>query len=164
MNLKDKAWWDYLTEDQRDLLEQSRVLLEREENKQYPPTGGFHDYAFIVFPAAKAYEGFLKKLFCDLGLITLAQYGGNHFRIGKALNPSLEQRLRREGWVYEELAKLCQGYALPDFLWETWKQSRNLVFHWFPKHKNFLTLEEARARYGMILEAVDKAFSGCKIK
>ena len=95
----------------------------------------FDDYSFVVFPAAKAYEGFLKKLFLDMGFITQEDYFGKHFRIGKALNPSLEKDLRREG-VYDKIIKYCQGHELADNLWNTWKMSRNLIFHWFPNEKN----------------------------
>ncbi len=157
--MKNKSWWNYLSEDQQDLLEESAVLLEREE--QHGPDI-FHDYAFIVFPAAKAYEGFLKKLFLDLGFIGLEQYEGDHFRIGKALNPSLPARFQNEDWAWEKLANFCQGEELPQLLWDTWKESRNLIFHWFPKHENFISLFEAKDRINMIVEAIDRSFLKCK--
>lgn len=158
-SLEQKVWWGYLDESQRELLAESVLLLQREES------GGdnFHDYAFIVFPAAKAYEGFLKKLFLALGLINQDQYEGRHFRIGKALNPSIEDRFKDGEWVYENLKSEC-SQTLPDILWETWKESRNLVFHWFPNHKNAITLPEARARVEMIISAIERAFKECRIK
>lgn len=155
--LRNKLWWGYLEENQRDLLEQAGILLEREEQAE----GLFHDYAFIVFPAAKAYEGFLKKLFLDLGLIDQQQYESNHFRIGRALNPDLPQRFRDRDWVWQALTQLCQP-GLPAFLWETWKSCRNLLFHWFPKHKNFITLEGAKGGLDLLIEAIDRAFAECK--
>lgn len=159
-NLEGKTWWNYLTEDQRDLLSQTEVLLKREENIG---EGLFHDYSFIVFPAAKAYEGFLKKLFFDLRLITPRQFHGQHFRIGKALNPSLPARFRGRDWVYGGLIEFCHGEALPAALWEAWVQSRNLLFHWFPKHENFVNLPEAKRRVGLIVTAIDMSFAQCKV-
>ena len=116
----------------------------------------------MVFPAAKAYEGFLKKLFLDLKFITEEDYYGKHFRIGKALNPSLPKELKREG-VYDKVVQYCQGHTLADDLWNTWRLSRNLVFHWFPDEKNTITLPEAGERIEMIIAAIDEAFKECKI-
>lgn len=159
LKLKSKPWWSYLTENQRDLLEQTSLLLEREEAEAEV----FHDYAFIVFPAAKAYEGFLKKLFFDLKLITREDYEGKEFRIGKSLNPSLPKKYRDKDWVWIELCKRCGGEQLPRFLWKVWKESRNFIFHWWPKHENFITLQEARKRVNMVVEAIEKAFEGCPL-
>lgn len=143
--------------DLRELLNESRLLLKISENLN------FHDYSFVVFPAAKAYEGFLKKLFLDMGFITSEDYFGKRFRIGKALNPFLEKEFRRES-VYDRLVDSCGGKGLADKLWETWKNCRNLIFHWFPNEKNAISLDEARERLGMISEAIDQATKECKIK
>lgn len=159
LSIKSEKWWGYLDESCQELLVESFVLMAREETADQK----FHDYAFVVFPAAKAYEGFLKKLFLDMGLIRQDQYEGKHFRIGKALNPSIEDRFRQDDdWVYDRLKAQCNP-KLPDTLWETWKESRNLIFHWFPQHKNFITLDEAKERLTMIIEAIDFAFEDCKI-
>lgn len=155
---KTKPWWNYLIENQKDLLEQSFILLGREEKGN----DNFHDYAFIIFSAAKAYEGFLKSLFLDLGLIDEYFYSNKHFRIGKALNPNLPEKYRGDGWVFGKLENFCQGRKLPDYLWEVWIECRNLVFHWFPGHKNFISLEDAKRKLQKIVEAMDMAFESCK--
>ena len=77
-----------MEEPMRDLVGESYLLLEREERLNE----NLHDYSFVVFPMAKAYEGFLKKLFFDLGLINKRQYQGDRFRVGKSLNPNLPTR------------------------------------------------------------------------
>src|SRR3989344_7040920 len=104
--LEKKEWWLYLTENQRDLFSQAVTLLTRERVFK---EALFNDYSFIVFPAAKAYEGFLKKLLFDLGFITSAQYSGEHFRIGKSLNPNLPVRYRKSDWVYMKLENYCRN-------------------------------------------------------
>ncbi len=164
--LEQKIWWSYLGVDLQKLIATSNFLLEAVKSWGGDLPGGqkeFHDYSFVVFPAAKAYEGFLKKLFIDLKFITEEDYYGKRFRIGKALNPSLEKELMKEG-VYNKIVDHCGGQDLADVLWETWKQSRNLVFHWFPNEKNTLTLIEAGERTEMIVNAIDKAFKECGIK
>lgn len=164
--LQLKSWWEYLGEDIQKLLLTSNFIYKAVESWGVDLPGGqekFNDYSFVVFPAAKAYEGFLKKLFLDLGFITEEDYFGKHFRIGKALNPSLPKELRNES-VYDKLIKYCGGRDLADHLWETWRVCRNLTFHWFPNEKNAVSLDEARQRIDMIVDAIDESFSGCKIR
>jgi uncharacterized protein with HEPN domain len=159
-SLDKHVWWDYLEEDLQELLRESTLLLDKVEKWEKT----FHDYSFIVFPAAKAYEGFLKKLFLDLGFITEKQFSGRRFRVGKALNPSLDRRLWSKYSVYHKLINYCAGNEdLADVLWESWRQGRNLLFHWFPKEKNAISYKEAGEKVSMILHAMDKAFKECKI-
>jgi hypothetical protein len=164
--LEKKIWWNYLGEDLQKLIQTSEFIYTAVESWGADLPGGkreFDDYSFVVFPAAKAYEGFLKKLFLDLKFISEEDYYGKHFRIGKALNPSLPKELRHEG-VYDKIVQFCQGRTLADKLWDTWRLSRNLTFHWFPNEKNAITLSEAGERIEMIIGAIDEAFQECKIK
>lgn len=164
--LTKRIWWDYLGEDLQKLLKTSEFIYKDVKSWGGDLPGGsekFDDYSFVVFPAAKAYEGFLKKMFLDLGFISEEDYYGKHFRIGKALNPSLPRQMRREG-VYTKIVKYCGGEDLAKKLWDTWKMSRNLVFHWFPDEKNALSFEEAGQRVNLVIDAIDSAFSECKIK
>ena len=166
-NLESKEWWNYLSEDIRKLLLTSEFIYKTVQSwgGQLPgEKERFHDYSFVVFPSAKAYEGFLKKMFLDMGFISEEDYYGKHFRIGKSLNPSLPKELRHES-VYNKIVTDCNdGKVLADHLWEAWKMCRNLLFHWFPNEKNAITLAEARKRISMIIDAIDGAFKGCKIK
>lgn len=157
--LKEKIWWSYLGEDLQNLLTASFTILDKSEAWSEK----FDDYSFIVFPAAKAYEGFLKKFFLELGFITSEDYYGKHFRIGKALNPSLPREIRQEG-VYDRIVDFCGGKELADTLWDTWRICRNLTFHWFPNEKNTLTITEADLRLSMIVSAIDRAFKECKMR
>ncbi|MCJ7805792.1 hypothetical protein MUP46_04105 [Patescibacteria group bacterium] len=156
--LSKEVWWNYLGEDLQKLLNEAVLLSETYYGKE-----DFHDYAFVVFPAAKAYEGFLKKLFLDLEFITPQDYYGKHFRIGKALNPSLEKSFRSES-VYDKLVAFTGTNMLADTLWDTWKNCRNLVFHWFPNEKNALSVTEAKERVDMVIKAIGLAYKECKMK
>jgi hypothetical protein len=164
--LEQKVWWSYLEEDLQKLLITSKFLITTVKSWGVDLPGGereFNDYAFVVFPAAKAYEGFLKKMFLDLKFITEEDYFGKHFRIGKSLNPSLPKEIRKDE-VYSKIVKYCGGKKLADDLWETWRVSRNLIFHWFPNEKNSVTLDEAVERVDMIISAIDEAFESCDMK
>ncbi|OGM80407.1 hypothetical protein A2434_02100 [Candidatus Woesebacteria bacterium RIFOXYC1_FULL_41_14] len=164
-DLELRSWWGYLGEDIQKLLLTSEFIYNAVESWGAELPGGkekFHDYSFVLFPAAKAYEGFLKKIFLEMGFITEEDYYGKHFRIGKALNPSLTNELGEQS-VYVKIIKHCKGRPLADHLWETWRLCRNVPFHWFPNEKNAITLPEARERIEMIVNAIDEAYRGCKV-
>jgi len=157
-DFQNTNWWGYLDEPMRDLVRESYQLLEREEAN----SDQWHDYSFIVFPMAKAYEGFLKKLFFDLGLISNKQYQGDRFRVGKSLNPHLPKRYQWD-WVYGELITKCGGEETPQQLWDTWKQARNRIFHFFPSHQEFISLNQAKDLLTTISQAMDSALGHCKV-
>lgn len=159
-SLKLKPWWNYLEEDLAELLAEAFLLLDKVGTWDQK----FHDYSFVVFPAAKAYEGYLKKLFLDMGFIRKEDYYGKRFRIGRALNPQLEKRFRSKESIYDRLAHFTGDKVLGDELWQTWKQSRNLIFHWFPEERNAITFEEARLRIEMVVASIDRAYKECKMK
>ncbi len=173
-DLEIKNWWSYVHDDIKELLIQSLLLVETADKWESHisetfgrgsiPKERFKDYSFIVFPAAKAYEGFLKKIFLDLGFISEEDYYGKRFRVGKALNPSLEKELRLREGVYDKIVGFCGGEDLAQQMWLCWKEARNMVFHWFPNEKNVVSLVEAKERVMMILETMDMTFAGCKLK
>lgn len=161
LKIENKPWWSYLPEDLQESLNLSLYLADISSNWSKK----FHDYSFIVFPAAKAYEGFLKKLFLDLKFISEADYRGKHFRIGKALNPDLEKRFKDDDdWVYEKLISYCNNSPdLPDKLWRTWKEARNVIFHWFPDERNVISHNDATEKLLMIIDSIDSVFTACRV-
>ncbi len=155
-----KPFWPYLNFTQQNLIKQSFYLLAwAEKNKDM-----LHDYSFIVMPAAKAFEGYLKKLFFDLQLISSPEFNDDYFRIGKALNPELEKvRGFEKECLYNEISKKC-SQEVAEFLWQTWKTCRNRLFHYFPNEQHIFTLEEARQRLEKLVAAIDKSFLSCNLK
>ena len=149
-----------MEEDLQELLIEANLLVERVESWDKE----FHDYSFVVFPAAKAYEGFLKKVFLDLGFISEDEYYGKRFRVGKALNPQLEKRLREKESVYDRIVHFCGGKHLADKMWNTWKTCRNLLFHWFPDEKRAISLPEAKTSINLVIDTIGETFKDCKLK
>lgn len=150
-----ELWYEYLDEPMKNLVDQAYFLADQEElhgENQF-------DYAFVVFPMAKAYEGFLKKYLYDLGLITLSEYHGNHFRIGRSLNPDLPEKFRDEHWIYDDLeVKFAEkDKSLASFLWSAWRMGRNALFHYFPTNQEIINLEEANNRLQMLKDAMSRA-------
>jgi len=139
---------------QRQLVSLSVTLWEREK------TAGSHfsDYSFVVFPMAKAYEGFLKSYLLKNALISNTTYQSKRFRIGRALNPDLRMSSRDEEWFFDNIERMC-GTEIARGIWDTWLKCRNRVFHYFPDRPNNLTLEQAGQYLDEMSEIMMKAIS-----
>ncbi len=146
------AWYSVMPENQRQLLAQAWYLVERE--KKQHPSPEMVDYSFLVFTAAKVYEGFLKMYFYQIGLISRGAYFNPNFRIGKALNPDLPEKFRDEFWLFDDLSEI-NGKELAMRLWSTWKLARNSVFHYETGGENHLNYQEARERVVAVLETIE---------
>jgi hypothetical protein len=145
---KNSPWYEYLDECQRELVNVSFSLTNKKNELV-----GLKDYSFIVFPMAKAYEGFLKKLFLDLQLISKETYEGRRFRIGRALNPDIRSYQRDDDWLYDNVS-VRFGEEMARQLWETWLTCRNRVFHYFSDCEEFLDFDEACKRIKVMEEAM----------
>lgn len=149
--LTHTAWLQSVDDVERQLLVEADFLLDRE--KKSPKDKRVVDYGYLIYPAAKAYEGFLKSFFYKHGLIDSYMYKSEHFRIGKAINPDLPQKYREDGWVYDDLARLF-GDDIPERLWSTWRKCRNHVFHYKPDKLRLYTLVEAQIKIELIFSAI----------
>ena len=153
-------WFTQIRPVQRELFKQSIYLINdaRQHNLLY------YDYSYTVMPASKGYEGYVKDLLLNLGLITNDQHFGKKFRVGKALNPSLvnHPRLKKEA-LYGKLTQLCGDQELAQLLWDTWRECRNEVFHYYSKSIQALSLDEAQHKIITILTAVKESSVSCKV-
>lgn len=148
-----------MTEALRNLQPELRQLVNLSwelTNREHRLNSHWLDYGFLLFPAAKAYEGFLKLFLLQLRLITQDQYASQRFRIGRSLNPDLVPSQRDEWWLYDDVAKTC-GQAVARQLWQTWLEGRNHVFHFFPGSVKNLTLAEATKVLEMIESSIGLA-------
>jgi hypothetical protein len=144
--------WQYLSPNQRVLYGDGMFLLKDSLNhKDEEPT----DYSYIVFPFAKMFEGFLKQLFLDLGIIGSREYNSDRFRIGRALSPTLSKYLNGKS-AFLQIEKRY-GKELANNIWQTWKEGRNLVFHYFPHNYRALTREQAEVLINLIIDTMDGA-------
>ena len=150
--------WEYFSATQQDLIREGNYLMEFTEKHNYP----FKDYSFLVFPYAKAYEGFLKQLFLDVGFISHLDYISDHYRIGKYLSPHLREKLDGRS-VYGKIAELISE-ELAQQMWNAWKIGRNEVFHYYPHNLKRLTLQEARNTNQEILNTMIEAYEQLKVK
>lgn len=153
-----QPWFQQLSDWQRELIQTTLELYEREERMH----SAFLDYSFIVFPISKAYEGFIKQFLFDLGLISAVTYADKRFRIGRAINPDVHPDRRDSWWLYDDVAKMC-GKEIAQSLWTTWLECRNQVFHYFPRNERRLTLAEAASKMSMLLSTMEQA-AHCQLK
>lgn len=151
INLKSYLW-GYLSKPQKDLITQGKFIINEviEEGRF-----NFNDYSFLVFPFAKAYEGFLKQLFLDVGFITKLDYDSDHFRLGKVMSPNLELKLGNHS-VFRKIANLA-GEDLAYEIWDAWKMGRNQVFHYFPHNIKSLEFKEAQQIVLKIINTMEHA-------
>lgn len=159
MEIKEgSVLWNYLSAPKRVLAEDGAFLVRDSVNHvNEEPT----DYSYLVFPYAKLYEGFLKDFFLDLDIIDVRDYQSDHFRIGKTLSPNLAKKLGRRS-AYGQIVTRY-GKDLATRLWHTWKNGRNLVFHYFPHNYRALSLDQAKMLIQMIIETMDQAVGDTKV-
>ena len=148
---RDSKLWNYLPEEIQGLIEDGEHLMV----DCHSLTGKVSDYSYLVFPFAKAYEGFLKNFFLDLGLIKEDEFYGDDIRIGRILNPIFMEKAFS---VYKKLKKV-RGVdeRVPGMLWESWKKGRNQVFHYFPHNFRRLSKEEAAEIINDFIQAMEAA-------
>lgn len=153
-----KPWFKQLRKPQQELVRVSILLYEREVRS----TVTLSDYSFMIFPMAKAYEGFLKQYLFDCELIDEKTYHSRRFRIGRAINPDVRENQRDELWLYDDLVHLC-GQQVAAQLWETWLTCRNRVFHYFPNRKLLFSLDIATEYLELISNTIEDAYA-CQLE
>src|SRR3989344_5493608 len=150
---KESQFWLYLSQGQKDLLDEGLYLMNdiiRDHSYQ------FKDYSFLVFPFAKAYEGFLKQLFKDTGFISHLDYISDHLRLGKLMSPNLIGRLGDRS-LYKKIRE-ASSEELASKLWKTWRMGRNQIFHYFPHNLKAISFDEANQIIEKIMATMEEVY------
>ena len=149
-----KEFWEYLSQPQKDLILEGQYLMNDViKTNSYQ----FKDYSFLVFPFAKAYEGFLKQIFKDAGLISHLDYISDHLRLGKLLSPQLADRLGERSLYYQVRTKSSEELAVK--IWQTWKIARNELFHYFPHNLKALEFRNVEEIVNTMLKVMEETYS-----
>lgn len=156
-DFKTSAWYSFLEPQAQTLVLQTHELVDREKRLR----SSFDDYAFILFPMAKAYESFLKKFVFEMGLIDRNQYEGKQFRIGRSLNPDVSLHQRDEFWLFDNIVASC-GEKTARELWDTWLVCRNHLFHYFPQEKSTISFDKALSLLEMMNSVMEEALACSK--
>ena len=154
---RKSALWNYLSPDLQGLISDGEALLDFAEDYR----GKVSDHSYLVFPFAKAYEGFLKSLFLDLGLMREDEFYGDDIRIGRVLNPNyMENHMS----LYKNLCLHKRGGEdVSTALWKAWKKGRNQVFHYFPHNFRRLSLNEALEVINGMINVMEQSLARCKV-
>lgn len=150
---KESSFWIYLSQGQQDLVEEGLYLMDDVIKDQ---AFQFKDYSFLVFPFAKAYEGFLKKIFRDKKLISRLDYISDHLRLGKLMSPNLIGKLGEDS-LYLKI-KNQYSQELADKVWNVWKNGRNQIFHYFPHNTKAIAFSEARGICLNIIHTMEEVY------
>ena len=153
-----RNFWEYISQNQKDLIMEGEYLLRffSEETKM----DRFRDYSFLVFPFAKAYEGFLKKLFLDVKFISHLDYISDHLRLGKLMSPNLVDRLGDKSLYKQIKEKTTKEFV--EKVWMTWKMGRNQIFHYFPHNVKAISYKEACDTVNQIIQTMEEAYTKLK--
>lgn len=152
-NFSAQTWFSYLDEGL-----QAQVQLAQKLYTIAQTESDINDYSFVVFPMAKAYEGFLKKFFFDLNLIDQHLYESRRFRIGRALNPDVNPKHRDKDWLFERVSQTC-GEELARDLWDGWLEGRNHLFHYFPNKNVVLNFAQAEQMLEKLSSTMTRALA-----
>jgi len=154
---KTSDFWFYLSQTQKDLINEGLYLMNDViKNHAY----NFKDYSFLVFPFAKAFEGFLKQVFLDIKFISHLDYISDHLRLGKLLSPNLVNKLKERS-LYKKI-KDKAGQDLADKIWNAWRLDRNQVFHYYPHNIKALTFSQAESIIDNILSTMEESYRRLK--
>lgn len=145
-------WFPLLDENGRRLVMLSVTLYERELRMKSTLQG----YSFLVFPMAKAFEGFIKLYLKQLGLLNRPDYNDSKFRIGRALNPDISEQHKDEWWLYDDVVRSC-GEKVARDLWDAWVQCRNRVFHYYFNQESEMNLDQATKKLEQMAQAMESA-------
>ena len=86
-------------------------------------------------------------MFLDLKFITPEEYYGNEIRIGKLLSAGTEKTPPHRLSIVKELSSdKVFGTNLTKVMRGIWKNSRNMVFHFFPDNVYSIDLPGAKQR------------------
>lgn len=155
---RNSALWNYLSTDLKGLIEDGEKIIDHAIKHG---ENGSSDFSYTVFNFAKAYEGFLKHLFLDLGFIQEDDYYGDDIRIGRVLNPSFMKDNKNI------FGMLCDpkhaGEDVATKMWEVWRKGRNQVFHYFPHNFRRLSFDEAMGLVDDFVFAMNAAVESCKL-
>ena len=150
-------FWHYLSKPQKDLILEGNFLLN-DILKQTEYT--FQDYSFVVFPFAKAFEGYLKKIFLDAKFISHLDYISDHMRLGKLMSPHIAERLGDRS-LYTQLKNHAND-DLADIIWDTWRLGRNEIFHYFPHNLRSVSFSQAEEIIHQIMLTMQKTYISLK--
>lgn len=155
---RETALWNYLTPELQGLIDDGEELIDHAIKHGEKASS---DFSYLVFSFAKAYEGYIKKLFLDMSIIREDEYFGDDIRIGRILNPNY---MKEHDNIFSKFCgKSTNGKELARELWEVWRKGRNQVFHYFPHNFRRIDYDEALEIIDAIVTAMYNGVVVCDV-
>ena len=133
----------------RKLLQDS-ILMNTIFAAQDVYSRALNDFSIIVFPSAKAMEGYIKKLLLFLKLITEEDLKSNPYKsIGRILDGDD---------IKNRLLDKKRDKSIPKLLSAQWDLCRNQIMHFDTGRPDFIKKEDASTKIENIYEVMKKSF------
>jgi hypothetical protein len=112
------------------------------------------DYSFLLLPIAKVYEGVLKKILVEKGVIDESVLLENpSVNVSSYLNPVGNKN------ISNLLKDKARDKAIPHVIYSTYQECRNQILH-YDQHRDsrIKSFDDAKFYQRRILDAIDKAY------
>lgn len=164
-SIGNKAF-DYLHDEIQTLLINTEIMSSLVRNTtNSAELGLINDYSFLVFPAARAYEGFLKQLAVHVGFtytknktflnITDTLLKDNpDFGIGLIFNEAVNPNIKTK------LVDAHRSKNHPNFMKAIWDKCRCDVLHYDYKKFASIRLDQSVQEINMIYQAIRWGYEG----
>ncbi len=144
--------YSFLDDSQRRLLLDSLLIKTIFTNSDYDRIVNvlLSDFSVVVFPSAKAFEGYIKKLLLTIGLITEKEIKEDPYKsiIGRILNGKE---------IKKKLLDKKRGRNIPKLLAVQWELCRNIILHYDLDQPEIIKKEEAFKKIEDIYEVIKKS-------
>lgn len=147
---------EYIGNDLLELLEDGyRMINDFNKDKGTLSFPQVSDYSFLILPTAKAYEGILKKILINKGMLKEEGLKNNpNVNVGSFFNP-----LGNEA-VFKILRDKARDKSIPHVIYSTYQECRNQLLHYDLYRDNRVkSIDEARFIYQRIIDAINKVYS-----
>ncbi len=152
---KSKEFDQFVGSDIVDLYKDSCRIFELFEIDSLRTNDSYvSDYSFLLLPIAKSYEGILKRVLVEKGVISESKLLENpSVNVGAYLNPVGNEK------IFNLLKDKARDKAIPHVIYSTYQECRNQILHYDQYRDNRITsFEDAKFYRRRILDAIDKAY------
>ena len=157
---KSEEFDKFVGEELLDLHEDNRALLQsyNPSNDKSVDIVDYSDYSFLVLPIAKVYEGILKKILVDGGLLKEDDLFKNpSINVGGYYNPVGNNK------IFKLLKDKARDKAVPHVIYSTYQECRNQILHYDQYRDNRIkSYEDAEFYCRRIIYAIEKAYETFK--
>lgn len=157
---KSKEFDEFVGRELLELYTDSQNLREnyRSENGSQNILYPLSDYAPLVLPIAKVYEGILKKILVEAKIVSENELLQNpSLNVGKYFNPAGNNK------IFNFIKDKSRDKVVPHVIYSTYQECRNQILHYDQYRDNrIVSMEDAEFYVKRILHAIDKAYDTFK--